>query len=56
MRFLWTDHQAGGYEGRSQKGRAHQPDERTKRQVSSTEFPGNGQLFEALLSQVDKTI
>ena len=34
----------------------HQSDESTKRQESSTEFSGNGQLFEALLSQVDDTI
>ena len=56
MQFLRTDHQARGYEGRPQKGRGHQTDERNKRQESSTEFPGNGQLFEALLSQVDRTI
>ena len=37
------------------EGRGHQTDERNKRQESSTEFPGNGQLFEALLSQVDRT-
>ena len=34
----------------------HQSDESTKRQESSTEFSGNGQLFEALLGQVDDTI
>ena len=56
MRFLRTDHHARGYEGRRQKGRGHQTDESIKRQESSTEFPGNGQLFEALLSQVDETI
>ena len=38
------------------KGRGHQTDESTKGQESSAEFPGNGQLFEALLSQVDETI
>ena len=36
------------------KGRGHQTDESTKGQESSAEFPGNGQLFEALLSQVDE--
>ena len=38
------------------KGQGHQTDESTKGQESSAEFPGNSQLFEALLSQVDETI
>ena len=38
------------------KGRGHQTDESTKGQESSAEFSGNGQLFEALLSQVDETL